>query len=334
MVDKKIYLSFPASPNSYNVKNPKTSFIAWSQICYFVYNALKNKFQNVEYRRGTIPLTENDILITHIPNEQIQQYPHKTILVDNNTFDTNVWKTGHFKKYGLNIPIGPGYPFTKYDYLYKNLYAVIFKTNDVAINKWNTNNSDVIEKKQFLLNTIQKVIILPHPIDKKSYNDFYEPDLHLPSLKMLVYDGQEGKTAKELIKVLQKNFSPNTYSVIKGIQKTEQNVKQVLNTFAYLAHVSYSEGFPYFANEFLTQGLPLFGHEEWWDPYGYDYLKWSYNPEKQDQNINNLHKLLNNNFTNEYYQMRKGLIQAHLDRKDNDWSYLTDKLIQLIEELI
>jgi hypothetical protein len=266
-------------------------------------------------------------------DKQIQQYPHRTILVDNNTFDVNIWKTGHFKKYGLNIPIGSSEPNSQYNYLFKNLYAVLFKTNDIAIHKWNSDHLDVMEKKQFLLNTIKKVIILPHPIDKQYYNSFYNADLHLSSLKMLVYDGHEGKTAKELIKVLKKNFSPNTYSIITGIRKTVQNVNKMLNSYAYLAHVSYSEGFPYFANEFLTQGLPLFGHEEWWDPYGYDYLKWSYNPEKQDQNINNLNKLLNDNFANEYYQMRKGLVKAHLDRTDNDWSYLTDKLIKLIEEL-
>jgi hypothetical protein len=107
-----------------------------------------------------------------------------------------------------------------------------------------------------------------------------------------------------------------------------------LSEFAYLAHTSYSEGFPYFANEFLCQGLPLFGHEEWWDPYGYDILKWTYDPERQDQNLLNLKTLFGKDFNEEYYKMRTHITQTHLDRIDNNWAFLTDRLITMIENLI
>jgi hypothetical protein len=65
-MNRKIYISFPSPPNCYK---QLTQFPSWSQICYFIYNALQNKFQNVEYRNNTIPLTEKDILITNIPSQ-------------------------------------------------------------------------------------------------------------------------------------------------------------------------------------------------------------------------------------------------------------------------
>jgi hypothetical protein len=271
MINRKIYIDLPADPYEYQNNTNRYSL---SQVCYFVYSTLKDKYSNVEFRHGNLPLTGNDILITNIPNPQIQQYPHRTILVDNNAFEVDVWKTGCFQKYGLNVEIRSG-ATTRFDYLFDNVYGALIRTNDVAIKKWNSNHPDVFEKKQFFLNSMKKVIIVPHPIDKQYYNSFYNENLKLNSLKMLVYDGPKGKNAKELIKVLRNNFSTNMYSIITEISKKEENIRPILHKYAYLAHVSYSEGFPYFANEFLTQGLPLFGNEVWWEPYGYDCLKWS-----------------------------------------------------------
>jgi hypothetical protein len=43
--------------------------------------------------------------------------------------------------------------------------------------------------------------------------------------------------------------------------------------------------------------------------------------------------ILSDNFKNEYYQMRREIVNTHLNRTDNG-SYLTDKLILMIEGLI
>jgi hypothetical protein len=327
----KIYVSLAVhNPNIY-----RSGFRAGNnQIAYFVYNAILRK-----YPRDTIysewhtelQINPDDVLVTGIPCTQIRKRPDRVILVDNDNFEECRWKRGVFDKYGLSAPINCTWilnPVTE------GVYGAIYKTNDVAIRKWNSDHPDVIGKKQKLLSQITNMNISPHPIDKDYFAKFYNPNLKLSSLKMLVYHTGPEKNAAQLIEMLQQNFDSSKYTVINGVNKVnEGEVKRILSEYAYLAHTSYAEGFPYFANEFLTQGLPLYGHEEWWEPYGHDILKWTYDPARQGQNLANLKILLDDEFKEDYYKMRNELVQTHLNRTDNNWNTFTDKIITMIEEL-
>lgn len=340
-----IYITLPPiNPNGY-LQGKKLS---WDQITYFVYNAILKKFpKNTIYcswetgpteqfvkPRNEIPMTNKDIFISARPCYQLKKFPERSIIIDNDNFEVDKWKYGKFSKYGINSNTWHTFPLNS---LMEGLYGAIFKTNDVAIRKWNTNNPDVLETKQFLTSNIKNIKLVPHPMDKDRFSILYNKDLKLSKLKMLVYNmggkGVGGKNAEQLMEMLKSNFDSSVYYEISGLHKQESSIKRILSEFAYLAHTSYSEGFPYFANEFLCQGLPLFGHEEWWDPYGYDILKWTYDPTRQGQNLSNLKTLLSDDFKEDYYVMRQKLIQTHLDRPDNNWSFLTDQLVEMVEKL-
>jgi hypothetical protein len=339
-----IYISLPPkNPNGYL----QGKRLSWDQITYFVYNSILAKFPNntiyTSWKNGSteqyvmpepdIQMSKEDVFISARPCYQLKTFPERSIIIDNDNFEVDKWKNGKFNKYGIESDTYPTHQL-----LLEGLYGAIFKTNDVAIQKWNSDNADVLETKQFLVSNIKNVELVPHPIDKGYFSKFYNKNLQLSKLKMLVYNrggkGAGGKNAEQLIDMLRSNNLDGSYLVIDGLHKTDSAVRGILSEFAYLAHVSYSEGFPYFANEFLCQGLPLFGHEEWWDPYGHDRLKWTYDPARQDQNLANLKVLLSDGFKGEYYRMRQELIQTHLDRNDNNWGFLTDKLITMIESML
>jgi hypothetical protein len=329
-----IYLSLPVdNPNLY-AQGHRAS---WAQITYFAYEALSRQFPgNVKYLpySHNIPLQKHDVLVSCAPNDQLCKMPERSIIIDNDNFEVSKWKHGKFDKYGLDVPTDHTYQFNKF---LVGLYGAIIKTNEVAIDKWNSNHPDVFEKKQFLLNNITHVNIVPHPIDKAFFSKLYNPKLKLPKLKMLVYNAPWRKNAEQLVEMLRKHgFSSDQYSVISELNKNNQSeIKRVLSQYAYLAHISYSEGFPYFANEFLCQGLVLYGHEEWWKPAsGYEILRWTYDPARQDQNLANLQKLLSSSFTEQYYAMRNSVVDYHLNRTDNNWDYLTNILVKLVASLV
>lgn len=328
----KIFLSFPVQHPRFYVNKSKTS---WAQIAYFIHQAVSKKFRGkVEYIPfgENVPISEKDILVSFMINDQVCKVPHRTIIVDNDNFEVAKWKYGKFNKYGLGAQTDHTWSYNK---LISGLHGAIFKTNDVAIAKWNSNHPDVLEKKQFLLGNINNVEIVPHPIDKNYFSFLYDPDFKIPRLKMLIYNAPWRKNSVQLIQMIKRNkFPTKSYTIVSSINKTDENVKRILNEYAYLAHISYSEGFPYLANEFLCQGLVLYGHEEWWNPYGHDILKWTYDPTRQDQNLANIRQLLSNDFRDAYYKMRKEVVQTHLDRTDNNWGYLTNKLITMIQELM
>lgn len=275
-------------------------------------------------------MTKNDILISCVPNDQLRKFPERTIIIDNDNFEVGKWKYGKFTKYGLEAQTDHTFPF---NHCMEGLFGAIFKTNDVAINKWNSDNPDVLEKKQFLCSNIKYVIPTPHPIDKNYFCKFFNKEYKINKMKMLVYNAPWRKNATQLVEMLRNNFSSDKFFVTDNIYKGDAEVRRILGEYSYFAHTSYSEGFPYLANEFLCQGLPLFGHEEWWDPYGQDLLKWTYNPELQDRNLNNLKTLLDDGFKEQYYMLRRDLTEKHLARKDNEWGYLTDQLSNLINVL-
>jgi hypothetical protein len=325
----QIYISFPAASQDSYPLGDRTS---WSQVAHFVHRDLCRKFSNVHYLRygSTVPMTKDDVLISNVPNRELQKIPGRSIIVDNDNFEVGKWKYGKFTKYGINAETDCTYRFNS---VLEGLFGAVLKTSEVAIRKWDSNHQDVLERKQFLLHNIQNVCITPHPIDKDYFGRLYRPDIQLDTLRMLVYNAPWRKNAVQLVELLRNNFPEDAYRVVSSINKPVDE-EFIVGNFAYFAHTSYSEGFPYLANELLCQGLVLFGHEEWWDPYGFDALKWTYNPELQDRNLSHLGMLLSDDFKSEYYKMRRSIVSNHLDRTDNNWNHLTDQLANMVERLL
>jgi len=322
-----VYVSLPIHPNLY----PARDRSSWAQISYFVYDALSKRYpvKFITFNED-VPVGPMDVLVSCLPNSNVKKRPDRTIIVDNDNFDVNKWKFGRFKKYGLDAPTDHTWDL---NHFFDDLFGAIIKTNDVAISKWNSDHEDVLEKKIYLSSRIKNLVIIPHPIDKSFFGKLYNPNQRFDKLRMLVYNAPWRKNAVQLVNMLKAHFPDDVYSVVGALNKTEFTVKHIITNFAYLAHTSYSEGFPYFANEFLTQGVLLYGHEEWWEPYGHNILKWSYDPEKQNQNLVNLKTLLAPGFAGEYHKMRRDILQKHIDRTDNNWEHLTSKLIEMVDKL-
>jgi hypothetical protein len=226
-----IYVLLPPTNQNNYARGHRTS---WDQITHFVYSDILKKFpKNTTYLNwhSDAPMKREDVLITARPcyppqcNSQMQKFPERTIIVDNDNFDVNKWKHGRFNKYNLNTETVHTYPLNN---LMENLYGAIYKTNDVAIRKWNSNDPDVLETKQFILSKVKHVEILPHPIDKDHFSKLYNPSLKLSNLKMLVYHLDISKNATQLIDMLGKNFPSTSYSVINSINKTEDRVRGIV----------------------------------------------------------------------------------------------------------
>jgi hypothetical protein len=324
-----IYVSFPQSPSDYE---NKSCTLSWAQISYFVYTGLKDRFENVVYSPHMQPinLSGKDMLVTQSLNPDVRKWRERTVVVDNDNFDVNKWKYGKFTKYGLNKPTPHTYIF---NHIFPGLYGAVIKTNDVAIAKWKGDHPDILEKKQFFLSNIKNFRFAPHPIDKQFFSTNYNKDLKLTKPKMLIYNSGNLKNANELIHTLtdQYGFFIDKFDVVNHIEKTTspEHVKK----YTYFAHVSCSEGFPYLANELLCQGILLYGHEEWWEPYGHGILKYTYDPVRNEQNIANLRRLLSDDFLEEYYLLRNDIVSKHLSRKDNDWGYFMNIVYELIDGL-
>lgn len=324
-----IYISFINDPEGYK---DKEKIISHDQIAYFIYKDLSKRFSNIVYHpfHKPIDLSGDDILVTCIPNKNITKWKDRTIIVDNDTFEVDKWKYGKFKKYGLDKNIDYTYCFNNY---LEGLYGALIMTNDIAIMKLSNNHPDVLEKKNFIESNIKHFFCTPHPIDKKYFSENYNKDLKLLSPKMLVYYNGERKNAYELIEILKSDsFFNDKYDVVNLIERTT-NI-EYSKKYNYFAHVSLSESGPYLAYELLCQGIVTYGHEEWWDGYGYDILRYTYNPEENDRNISNLKKLLSNDFLEQYYLMRNDILLKYLSRTDNEWNYFNNILTNLIKGLL
>ncbi len=107
----------------------------------------------------------------------------------------------------------------------------------------------------------------------------------------------------------------------------------MLREYHVLGHISYNEGFPYFVNEFLTQGMVPFCHEEWWDGYDDSRLLWSYDPELSWRNEENIDFLLDPNFREELLTVRNAIHTAHMSRSDNEWGYFLGELYNEIDKI-
>jgi hypothetical protein len=324
----KIYVAFPQAPNRCPTDKPNVS------ASYYVHRALVDKFGNrVTYihRDARPKLSGNDLLVALLPCPLLREWK-RSIIITNDNFETDKWKHGRWQKYGLNFQTDHTYV---YNAALKDSLSIIYMTGDVAMEKWEAGHPDVIEKKQWLENNAGNIILVQPPLDKKALCQRYKPDRKFDTLRMLVYHSGWRKNATQLIDLLKSMGMPRgkKYDIINKIDKqNDKVVNNVINKFAYLAHTSVSEAFPYFANEFMCQGIMLFGHEEWWNGYGYEDLRWTYNPKLKDRNVARLKRILSDDYKEKYYKMRRDIWNKHVGRKDNTWTYFTKLVCDEVEK--
>lgn len=320
-----IYVSFPRKSNDY----PWDS-VSWAQIAHFVVRYLKAAFPNqvVEIPYNTIPdFKPEDIFVGNIPNKAILS-TNRVVLIDNDSLQTDKWKDGTFRKYGLNLKMFELGTSTL-DYFYDHILVAFIKTNTIAIKQWNEDNPYVKEKKDFLLSKC-KVYPMQHPIDKKFFGRFYNPNKIFNSSKMHVLSLKHlPKHSHMLIEIL--NKLGYKYSVSEWTNSQEPSLYLTHNIFGY---TSYSEGFPYIGNEFMCSGMFFFGNEEWWDGYGLPHTTWTYDPTRYEENIENIKWLMNSNNVDEVERLRHELRLRHIENKENNWSYFMTKVISEIKCLL
>ncbi len=325
----RILFNTPGNPFDYPNKDSRSR----PQVASFVFKALQERFGKDMIHIGGDP-SGDDILVTQLSNPRLKTWK-RAVVFSNDNFEVDKWKNGKWRKYGLSFDT-MFHPYINNQI--KGVSALIMMSNEVAMQKWDTNHKDVYEKKQWLLKNVGNIIITPHPIDKKYWGRLYDPNYKHDKPKMLIYHSTDArKNAKQLIDLLKNNgFKAGyDYDVTDKVNKgSDPHLKEILQKYTYLAHISVSEGFPYFASEFLCQGLILYGHEEWWNGYNRQMLRWSYDPKRAPEMVANLKKLLSSEGMPLYHRLRDDIMKKHLARKDNDWTYFNDIIIKEVERLM
>ena len=325
----KIYVAFVNAPNDY-----LTNHSANAAISHFIYHAIKKKYGDMVISAlwtDDLPLNNNDLLVSILPNKNLNKWK-RSIVITNDNFDVDKWKYGVFNKYELNFKTDHT---IFYNCQLNGVLASFWMTNDLAIERWNNNHLQVAEKKKWLEDNAGRVILTQPPLDKEYLIRLYDPNIQFNELKMLVYHDGWRKNGQHLIDLLNRHGYQSKFDVIASMNKeNDNNVKYYLSKYAYLAHISVSEAFPYFASDLLCQGLVLYGHEEWWHGYGNTDLTWSYDPGRIDENMDKIKKLLSKKFIEEYYDLRKDIWNKHVNRLDNNWDYFTNLIIEEIERNI
>lgn len=328
-----IYIALPTDPLCYD----RGYRISWSQIYSFIYKGLVSNFPNVRVYpynyKGQIPLQKNDVFITTLSDEPIINHIlnfNRCILIDNNNFDVTKWKYGKFSKYGYESKASKASRFNEH---IRKSYAQFVKTNDVAIDKWNNNHEDIYEYKKWYIDNNVNVRLMQHPIDKKFYGSFFDKNKRFEKARMAIYYDGLYKNAKELIALLNQLGYKQGYDfdVFSSIDMSKP--KQYLDKYMIFAHTSFSEGFPYLLNELFTMGMIPFAHEEWWNGYGNDFTKWSYDPNKIGQNVVNLKFIFDENNLDLLHEKRIELWNKHINRTDNNWDYFVGELVKTIKEM-
>ena len=328
----RIVVSTIGNPSDYPNKDPRSR----AQLAYFVYTGLRQHFgERVVYVNGPADLSGNDILVAQLLNKNLETWK-RSIVLSNDNFDTDKWEKNLFTKYGMNHKT-LSHPAV--DKQIKGCLSAIYTSNDPAIKRWNANDPQVLKKKKWLLNNVGNMIVTPHPIDKRFFNRLYDPNRTFEKPRMLVYHTDWLKYAKPLMVMLNKMGYKrgDDWDVVDGVDKTNETyIKKLLNRYTYLGHTSVSEtgGPPYFAAEFLCQGMILYGHEEWWNGYGHPELCWTYDPKRQHHNMNSIKKIMSKEGLQLHKKYQKEVRGRFLDRKDNEWPYYMNLLINEIEKHI
>ena len=332
-----IYIGFPTGPFQYNCGHRSS----WSQIYKFIFEALLKEFGMPIYHipwdaNGLMNFEKDDVFITTLSTEPILESIlrcNKVILVDNGNFNVDKWKTGYYNKYGYRYQTNPKPTAIFGDYI-KHALCEFVKTNDVAIKKWNEDHVDVYECKKWYVDNNINIKLMQHPIDKEFYSSFYDADKNYNEMKMLIYHTGMYKNGAHLAALLKKiGYIQGKHFDVQGwVDMTKPNL--TVKKYSIFAHTSFCEGFPYLLNELFTAGEIPFANEDWWLGYGEEKTRWSYDPNRQEQNAENLKFLFDKNNIDTVNKMRHDLHKKHMEREDNNWDYFLKQFIEEVKKAL
>lgn len=341
-----IYISFPSNKEKWlqsSYKQLSLSLLGykaqdmswWGQLRNNIFTSVNKYYKDISLVPwdSKIPLSGSDILITFLPNQNMLKWK-RTISIDNSNFDCLKWNAGKFKKGCFEVDIADNY-MHKYDNYTQGILGHIIMSNDVAISRCKSDELSVRDLFNFYKSTSSNVFITPHPIDKTYWSSIYDPNYFRNPTKMLVYHNGERKNSSQLISMLLlmglkegEHFDVTSYIKKDNLKK----LKKYLTNYNITANCSYSETGPVNLIEIMANGQLIFGHEEWWSGCGHEQLRWSYDPQFQERNKSNLAYLFNQSNIHELHQIRNTSVETLLNRNDNNWSVITDKVIEIIKK--
>ncbi len=321
----RIVVSFPESPDVYPRKR------SWhAQLSCFVFDGLRAQFgSNVRFLdwEQSEAFCDDDLLVTFRPNRNMLSWK-RTISIDNCTLDVDKWNHGEFRKYGFEVPVD-AHKHEMDDHIRGCLSAIIM-TNDVALGRWQRGSQDVLALKKFYLDNLGSVHVVPHPIDKRFWKPFFdEQHLNRPMKMLVLHDGWR-KNSQQLIDLLvDSGFREGMhFDVTDWISKDSDNrLRRLQRKYSMVASCSYSESGPVNMHEFLCQGLMVYGHEEWWDGYGLEQTRWSYDPARRSEMRDNLLYLFDEANFDGLIKHRNRIWRTQMARLDTHWSALLGILI-------
>lgn len=339
-----IYVSFPGDPDAYPTKatyNPEKS--------HHILYGLIQKYGNVTrvpfYQEPLNFNSERDVFVTELTGNFTSIPKNRIILVDNANFESNKWfytDKARYTKHGVNNDndIDGAHHFASTLTGIGNLLCL---SNDIAIEKYKTNHPDIIEFKNYLNISVGNIDMSPHPLDKQRYLRFFD-DSFIPSTpRMLIYHAGQRKNSLQFWKMAKEmglkervdqslNFD---YNQTPYFDKNNHNLlKEINSTYHMIVSCSYSETGPIHMHECMYQGLLVLGHEEWWNAYGYDKTLWTYDSDRYEEMKENLRWLMDPQNMEEIRQMRNHIININVNRKDNEWPHLLEKLYTMVDRLL
>ena len=321
-----LYVSFPSHPKAY-----PSNCNWWSQITHFVYNGLKSTYKNVEFINFNAikPMGEKDILITFVPHAMMEK-TKRVITVDNCSFDADKWNYGEFRKYGLHEPIDNHKHI--YDHYLDGVLGTIFLSNDVAIEKWNNNDPEIMEKKTWYTSHIKDTFVMLHPIDKDLFSRGFNIEMFPADTRMLIYHAGQRKNSQQLIDLMTRLGYKN-FDVVGHVDKQKKNlILSMLNQYHIIANCSYSETGPINMIEYMIQGFLVYGHEDWWSGYGDKRFCWSYDPARIDEMAENIKFIMDKNNLEYIKDLRLKIWSYNMNRRDNEWALTLAKLKEMIDK--
>ncbi len=327
-----VQVSFPARPDAYPANRH------WhAQLCGFLFKALVRRFgDRVTFSPwDAVPdLRGQDAFVSFLPHPALGWWK-RSVVVDNDTFDTDKWRFAAFRRHGFNAPLDPVADAYR---LLERQFARVVLVNDVTLRRVAARDPQVADCWDYLSALTEgRVTLHPHPIDKAFFGRLYGAEPPPDRARMLVYHGGPRKNSAELIDLLRRmGFVENKdFSVAKHIDKSNDDLARfLLRSFFLVGNASFSETGPINMWEYLTAGHIPYGHEDWWDGAGNPRLCWSYDPARQEENAANLDHLLRRMDVGALLEERDRLWHWWIGRSDNDWPRVTDDVCEQVDRLL
>jgi hypothetical protein len=307
----------------------------FQQMANQVYTGLKDRGLDVIYlgtNGATLPTLDpqKDFAVCDWTRRSFSGLPrNRTILLDNHNFNYQNLN-GFYAKYGLHVPTNTS-ALTRPDLRHEltGLRGAVFMSNDVAINNVATYHPDIRENYDWWKQNVgNRLKIVPHPINKPLWTQYFNPNVYGP--KILVYH-KPGKNSLRYIGMLNRlGYQAGIhYDITDWVYKDKpQNISLLNQQYHAIVNCSYSETGPINMIEYQMQGLLVIGCEEWWTGCGEGRTMWTYDQRRERDMANNIRWLLDPRNAEEIRQIRNRIHAEQVARKDNEWNYTIDKLIE------